>query len=98
MITSLLLASLLHASPAAPAAAAAPKESVVIPTRQGKLEFSHKEHAKAACAACHAGQATPGRFGLKGSDAAHKYCVNCHKAEKKGPQACGACHKKPGGG
>lgn len=95
MIASLLLATSLLAGPPAPVA---PKGSVVIPTKRGKLEFSHKDHAKAACASCHVGQAAPGRFGLKGSDAAHKYCVACHKEQQKGPQACAACHKKPGGG
>ncbi len=90
MIASLLLATCLLAAPAA----AAPKGPVVIPTTKGKLEFSHKEHAKTACADCHQGQAVPARFGLKGKEAAHKFCGDCHKASKKGPQKCTSCHKQ----
>lgn len=89
MIAPLLLASFLLAAPEAP------KAPVVIPTTQGKLEFSHKDHAKTACATCHKGQAPPARFGLKGKEAAHKLCLDCHKAAKKGPQRCAACHKRP---
>lgn len=93
MIASLLLAaSLLAAAPAAPEA---PKGPVVIETSKGRLEFSHKAHAKTACARCHQGQATPGKIGVKGKDAAHKFCVDCHKAEKKGPQKCSWCHQRP---
>ena len=83
-------------APSAAELAKAPKGLVVIPTKQGKLEFSHKAHAKTACAACHKGQAEPARFGLKGKAAAHQFCVDCHKAEQQGPQKCSACHQRPG--
>jgi predicted CXXCH cytochrome family protein len=79
---------------ATPATAEAPTGLVVVETKRGKLEFSHKAHAKTGCAECHQGQAAPARFGLKGSEAAHKYCVDCHKASKKGPEKCSWCHKR----
>jgi hypothetical protein len=91
MTCSLLLAALLLAGP--PVAAKAPTGPVVIETKRGKLEFSHQAHAKTACATCHKGEGPPGRLGLKGRDAAHKYCVDCHKAEKKGPVGCNTCHQ-----
>jgi hypothetical protein len=112
MIASMLLASYLFTAPAAPAAQAAqaaqaapaaqapapkaPEGPVVIETKRGRLEFSHKAHAKTACAQCHKDQAVPGKIGVKGKDAAHKFCVDCHKAEHKGPQKCSSCHKRPG--
>ena len=82
--------------PAAAAASAvkAPAALLVIETKRGKLEFSHQQHAKTACADCHKGQAVPGRFGLKGKTAAHGFCVNCHKATKQGPQKCTSCHER----
>jgi hypothetical protein len=81
-------------TPAAAPGSEAPKGLVVVATKRGKLEFSHKAHAKAACAECHQGQAVPARFGLKGVEAAHKYCVDCHKAAKKGPDKCSSCHRR----
>jgi len=83
------------ATTAAPKAEpAAPKGIVVVETKRGKLEFSHKVHARTACAQCHQGQAVPARFGVKGIEAAHKFCVDCHKAVKKGPVGCSWCHKR----
>ncbi len=92
MTCSLLLAAILLAGPTA--AATAPTGPVLIATKRGKLEFSHKAHARTECARCHQAEGPPARFGLKGRDAAHKYCVDCHKTEKKGPQKCDACHKR----
>lgn len=82
------------ATPADAPGPEAPKGLVVVETRRGRLEFSHKAHAKAGCAECHQGQAVPGRLGIKGVEAAHKYCVDCHKAAKKGPDKCSSCHRR----
>ena len=106
LLAASLLASPPTASPAkaaprpgAPAGAplaapAAPKGRILIETRRGKLEFDHQLHAKMACAACHQGQGVPARIGIKGKDAAHKFCLACHRAQKKGPQKCTSCHER----
>lgn len=107
MIQPLLVAAFLLAAPAAaptpaPAAKAAakgaspaaPEGPVVIETKRGKLEFSHQAHAKAACAKCHPGAKPPGKIGVKGKDAAHRFCMGCHRSEKQGPQQCTACHER----
>jgi len=86
-------AAATRAEPAAPGPAA-PKGIVLVETKRGKLEFSHKVHAQTACAQCHVGQAVPARIGVKGIEAAHKFCVDCHKAGQKGPVNCNWCHKR----
>lgn len=42
------------------------------------------------CAECHAAEASSGTP-LK--RAYHQQCINCHKAENRGPTYCGGCHK-----
>ena len=86
-------------TPEAPAAKAvtasdAPRGRILIETKRGKLEFDHQAHSKVACAACHKGQGVPARIGIKGKDAAHKFCLACHRAQKKGPQKCTSCHDR----
>ena len=82
-------------APAPAATPEAPKGLVRVETKRGTLEFSHKVHAQTACADCHRGQAVPARIGVKGVEAAHKFCVDCHKAGKKGPEKCSWCHQRP---
>ncbi len=45
------------------------------------------------CSACH--QADHVGRGLTLASAFHKQCRGCHLKQKKGPFACGECHKKP---
>jgi len=83
------------AAPAAmPAAGEAPKAPISIETKVGHLEFSHPAHGALACARCHPGPGAPGKLGMKGKEAAHKFCVACHKAEQHGPFKCTACHQQ----
>lgn len=82
----------LAASAAFAAVAIAAPETVVMEAKNGNVTFSHKTHAAVDCATCHVGQATPAKLNL-GKDAAHKLCIDCHKASS-GPARCNECHKR----
>ncbi len=48
----------------------------------------HKGKMKDSCSKCHT------KNKKKGKKAMHKNCIKaCHKAQKKGPRKCKACHK-----
>ena len=79
-------------------------DSVTVPGGSfGEVTFDHKLHAEAAgckdchhmgavtekCSSCHTADAS-----LNAKDAFHKNCIDCHKAEEKGPTGCMECHKK----
>lgn len=74
-------------------AATAPKEPQVLEAKQGNVTFKHATHAAVKCAVCH-GPGEAKAIGKMGKDAAHKLCLECHKAEKKGPAKCAECHVK----
>ena len=76
--------------------AAAPTEPQSLKgEKQGAVTFNHKSHASVDCAKCHA-DAKGGKIeGLAGSkDKGHGLCLECHKAQAKGPTKCAECHKK----
>jgi cytochrome c2 len=75
-------------------AVAAPTAPSVLEAKQGNVTYNHGKHAALKCESCHKGQATPGKIGKIAKDDAHKMCLDCHKAEKKGPQKCAECHIK----
>ena len=85
------------AKAAAPAkaspAVAGPPGVFEIPGRRFKTVFEHAPHAAVACARCHPGE-KPGRIAAIQKEAAHKFCVPCHQAEKKGPWRCFECHQR----
>ncbi len=85
-----VLASILFAFAAV--AADAPKGPVTLEAKSGNVTFNHSKHPGAKCDACHKG--APGKIGKLDKEAGHKMGQECHKAEKKGPQKCGDCHKK----
>lgn len=76
-------------------------------THQGRMECSACHHTKnddgtkgayaagkeAKCATCHDGSIANKKVATA-KKAAHVNCKGCHKAEKKGPTKCSACHKK----
>ncbi len=57
----------------------------------------HSEYAEGMaikkCADCHNAEMANKKLN-KPMKAFHTNCKGCHKAEKKGPTKCGACHKK----
>jgi cytochrome c553 len=71
----------------------APKEPKVLEAKQGNITFKHDTHKEAKCEKCH-GPGEPKKLAKMDKEAGHKLCQECHKAEKKGPQKCGDCHKK----
>jgi cytochrome c553 len=75
------------------AAAVAPKDAKVLEAKQGNITFKHETHAAVKCEVCH-GAGDPKAIAKMDKEAGHKMCTECHKAEKKGPQKCGDCHKK----
>jgi predicted CXXCH cytochrome family protein len=78
---------------AASAAFAAAPDSVTLTAKNGNVTFNHKGHAAAGdCKVCH-GAGAPAKLTLDKA-AAHKLCIDCHKAKAKGPTKCGECHKK----
>lgn len=78
---------------AASAAMAAAPDTVTMKAKNGDVTFNHKAHAAAGdCKSCH-GEGTPAKLTL-GKAAAHKLCIDCHKAKSAGPAKCGECHKK----
>ena len=105
-----LAAMLTVALFAAAAFAAAPEKAIVIDKIQkskAPVTFDHKSHGalkcvqchhkgepgkEQKCSACHGDKADGKKLELK--EAFHKHCRDCHKAEKKGPQACNDCHRK----
>ena len=73
--------------------------------KKSGVEFSHAKHAETIdCFKCHHASKTKEEikscFECHGKDAAassvkdafHKSCLDCHKAEKKGPTKCKECH------
>jgi predicted CXXCH cytochrome family protein len=78
---------------ASAALAAAPPDKVTMTAKNGNVTFDHKKHsASGDCKVCH-GEETPAKLTL-GKVAAHKLCIDCHKAKGAGPAKCGECHKK----
>jgi predicted CXXCH cytochrome family protein len=70
---------------------------ITFPAKFGDVTFDHKKHQellKKDCKACHT--KSIGKMEGFGKDAAHKLCIDCHKAKSngKGPVSCKACHKK----
>ena len=76
---------------------AAPPETVVMKNNKGDVTFPHKKHEAAGvlkdCKACHT-EATGGKIAKMGMKTGHDKCKTCHGDMKKGPTACGDCHKK----
>jgi hypothetical protein len=72
-------------------AADAPAAPSTLEAKNGNVTFQHKTHAAVKCETCHG--ATAGKIELD-KDSGHKLCVECHKAEAKGPAKCAECHKK----
>ena len=77
---------------ASAAMAAAAPDSVTMEAKNGNVTFNHKAHAAGDCKSCH-GEGTPAKVDLDKA-AAHKLCIDCHKAKSAGPTKCGECHKK----
>lgn len=77
---------------AASAAFAAAPDSVTMNAKNGNVTFNHKAHAAGDCKTCH-GEGSPAKVELDKA-AAHKLCIDCHKAKAAGPTKCGECHKK----
>jgi predicted CXXCH cytochrome family protein len=70
---------------------------ITFPSKMGAVQFNHKAHQellKKDCKACH--KKKIGKIEGFNKDAAHKLCIDCHKAKSKGkgPVSCKACHKK----
>jgi predicted CXXCH cytochrome family protein len=86
------VAALLFAV-AAPAFAAAPAAPIALKNKQGDVTFDHSKHAKVDCTKCHA-DAKGGKMAPLGKEKGHATCLDCHKAEAKGPTKCNECHKK----
>jgi predicted CXXCH cytochrome family protein len=78
---------------AAPAYAAAPADDVKLNAKNGTVTFSHKKHEKVDCTKCHA-DAKGGKLAPLGKEKGHATCLDCHKAEAKGPSKCTECHVK----
>jgi predicted CXXCH cytochrome family protein len=78
---------------ASAAMAAAAPDTVTMTAKNGNVAFNHKAHAAGGdCKSCH-GEGTPAKVDLDKA-AAHKLCIDCHKAKSAGPTKCGECHKK----
>jgi cytochrome c553 len=75
----------------ASSALAAPPTEVDLPAKPGNVHFDHKAHQAKGCKKCHGDKVE--KITLD-KDSAHKLCVECHKAEAKGPTKCAECHKK----
>jgi predicted CXXCH cytochrome family protein len=88
-----VLSALLMVVFAASAALAVGPDSVTMNAKNGNVTFDHKKHSAAGdCKVCH-GEGTPAKLTLDKA-AAHKLCIDCHKAKTAGPTKCGECHKK----
>jgi predicted CXXCH cytochrome family protein len=88
-----VLSAVLMVVFAASAALAVGPDSVTMKAKNGNVTFDHKKHSAAGdCKVCH-GEGTPAKLTLDKA-AAHKLCIDCHKAKTAGPTKCGECHKK----
>ena len=88
-----VLSAVLMVVFAASAALAGAPDSVAMKAKNGNVTFDHKKHSAAGdCKVCH-GEGTPAKLTLDKA-AAHKLCIDCHKAKAAGPTKCGECHKK----
>jgi cytochrome c553 len=76
------------------AATALAADVITLPAKNGNVKFTHQKHQQLLkdCKLCHA--KGPGKIAGFDKDAAHKLCIDCHKAKKAGPVKCGDCHKK----
>ncbi|WP_242395370.1 cytochrome c3 family protein [Anaeromyxobacter oryzisoli] len=90
LVLSLVVAAVLSVGTAM--AAEAPTGPITLKAKQGNITFNHKSHAAQKCDACH--PTVPMKIEPVAKDAAHKLCLDCHKAEAKGPTKCAECHKK----
>ena len=93
-----LSAMLMVVFAASVAMAADAPDSVTMNAKNGNVTFNHKAHAAAGdCKSCHGEATTPAKVELDKA-AAHKLCIDCHKAQnaqgKKAPVKCLDCHKK----
>ncbi len=87
-----VLSAALIVAFAAGTALAAPA-TVTMTAKNGNVTFDHAKHsASGDCKVCH-GEGTPAKLTLDKA-AAHKLCIECHKAKSAGPTKCGECHKK----
>ena len=75
------------------AQAAEPPTSITLNAKPGNVTFKHATHKAQKCDRCHA-DAKGGKITFETKEKAHGLCVECHKAEKKGPAKCAECHKK----
>jgi len=67
---------------------------VVLPAKNGNINFPHKKHKDMmACTTCHETD-KGGKIAALGKDWAHKTCKGCHEEKKMGPTKCSECHKK----
>ena len=88
-----VLSAVLMVVFAASAALAVGPDTVTMNAKNGTVTFDHKKHSAAGdCKVCH-GEGTPAKLTLDKA-AAHKLCIECHKAKTAGPAKCGECHKK----
>ena len=88
-----VLSAVLMVVFAASVALAGAPDSVTMKAKNGNVTFDHKKHSAAGdCKVCH-GEGTPAKLTLDKA-AAHKLCIDCHKAKAAGPTKCGECHKK----
>lgn len=86
-------AALLVAGSAA--AVDAPTKAVTLPSvKQPPVTFEHKTHKDLKCEKCHSDATFPQKIEAVTKEKAHGVCLECHKAEKKGPTKCAECHKK----
>jgi hypothetical protein len=90
-LASLVAAALTAAGIAV--AAEAPTTPIVLTAKNGNVTFNHKAHATLKCDDCHA-KGVPQKQEPLGKDKAHGVCIECHKAQAKGPTKCAECHKK----
>ena len=69
-------------------------EKLILPAKNGNVEFSHKKHQDnlKSCMPCH--EKKPGKIEMFGKDFAHKTCRGCHESRNAGPTKCPDCHKK----
>jgi hypothetical protein len=69
-------------------------KQLIFQTKNGNVSFMHADHqaAEKDCATCHPGGKT-GKIPGFSKDAAHKFCIDCHK-QKGGPTRCAECHEK----
>jgi hypothetical protein len=84
------------------ASAALPPDEITFPARNGAVRFTHRNHFAGHVDGCRVCHAPRGRYSrqlphMYGKEAAHEFCLGCHRRREPAPMRCSQCHDSDAG-